>query len=63
MKTFKGLSLQPVDVFRNIAVMIEVGLLISITDKDDGSDLGDCIFQQTKLYAEAAGDHAQENKK
>jgi hypothetical protein len=40
-----------------------VGLLISITDKDDGSDLGDCIFQQAKLYAEAAADHALENQK
>ncbi|BBE80239.1 hypothetical protein [Phytobacter sp. MRY16-398] len=63
MKTFKGLSLQPVDAFRNIAAIIEVGLLISITDKDDGSDLGDCIFQQAKLYAEAAADHALENQK
>lgn len=63
MKTFKGLSLEPVDAFRNIAAMIEVAMLISVTDKDDSSDLGDCIFQQAKLYAEAAGDYEQENQK
>ncbi|EPT4022366.1 hypothetical protein ACVQMG_000525 [Enterobacter roggenkampii] len=63
MKTFKGLSLTPADAFRNIASLIEAGLLIAVTDIASNSDLADCVFQLTKQYSEAAHDAALENQK
>lgn len=41
MKTFKGLSLEPEIAFRQIAAMIETGLIISVIDMKDHSDLSD----------------------
>ncbi|HCG2927101.1 TPA: hypothetical protein NJV01_004274 [Escherichia coli] len=63
MKTFKGLTLEPETAFHQIAVMIEAGLIISVTDIEEKSDLGDCIFYLAKQYAEAAHDYAMENRK
>ncbi|EAO1991564.1 helix-turn-helix domain-containing protein [Salmonella enterica] len=54
MRTFKGLSLDPKDAFRNIASMINTGMLITVIDGEERTDLGDAIFHQAKLYAEAA---------
>ncbi len=61
--TFKGLSLQPGDAFRQIAIMIEAGMIFSVSDLEDSSDLSDFIFQQARLYAEAANDLAMEKLK
>ncbi|EBS2695456.1 hypothetical protein ZQ65_13935 [Salmonella enterica subsp. enterica serovar Newport] len=61
--TFKGLALEPEIAFRQIAALIEAGLIISVIDGEDKSDLSDCIFILAKLYAEAAHDYAMENGK
>lgn len=63
MKTFKGLTLEPETAFRQIAAMIETGLIISVIDMEEKSDLGDCILLLAKQYAEAAHDYAMENRK
>ena len=63
MNTFKGLSLNPSDAFRNIAAMIEVGLLLTVTDSECKSDSGDYVLTIAKQYAEAACNHALEEKK
>lgn len=65
MKTpsFKGLTLEPETAFRQIAAMIETGLIISVIDMEEKSDLGDCILFLAKQYAEAAHDYAMENRK
>ncbi|EPL9735142.1 hypothetical protein L3182_002891 [Citrobacter freundii] len=63
MKTFKGLTLEPETAFHQIAVMIEAGLIISVTDGEYHSDLGDCIFILAKQYAEAAHANEKENRK
>lgn len=44
MKTFKGLTLEPETAFRQIAVLIKAGLIISVTNTNDKSDLSDCVF-------------------
>lgn len=44
MKTFKGLTLEPEAAFRQIAALIKAGLIISVTDTNDKSDLSDCVF-------------------
>ena len=63
MKSFKGLSLNPPDAFRNIALMIEVGLLLTVMDGEDHTDGGDYVLSIAKKYAEAAHDAALENRK
>lgn len=63
MKTFKGLTLEPETAFRQIAVMIETGLIISVVDSEDSSGLSDCIFYVAKKYAEAAHQAEMENRK
>lgn len=54
LPTFKGLTLEPETAFRQIAALIEAGLIISVTDTNDKSDLSDCVFILAKHYAEAA---------
>lgn len=63
LKTFNGLSLTPVDALSNIAAMIEVGLLLTVTDSECKSDGGDYVLTIAKQYAEAACKHALEEKK
>ncbi|HCU0767247.1 TPA: hypothetical protein QIT95_004619 [Klebsiella michiganensis] len=58
MKTFKGLSLQPVDALQNIAAMNEV----AANDGDD-IELGDAVIAFARDYANAAHDFALENQK
>ncbi|EBR9315562.1 hypothetical protein D4F06_18810 [Salmonella enterica subsp. enterica serovar Muenchen] len=60
---FKGLTLEPETAFRQIAALIEAGLIISVTDINDKSDLSDCVFILARQYAEAAHDCAVENRK
>ena len=62
LKTFKGLSLEPVDAFQNIAAMNEVGLLL-VAAGDEDSDLGDCVTAFARDYATAAHAYALENQK
>lgn len=61
--TFKGLTLESETAFRQIAVMIESGLIFSAVDGEDSSDLSDCIFHLAMQYAEAAHDYARESRK
>lgn len=63
MKTFKGLTLEPETAFRQLAVIIEAGMIISVVDSEDSSDLSDCIFYIAKKYAEAAHQAEMENRK
>lgn len=63
LPTFKGLTLEPETAFHQIAALIEAGLIISVTDGEDHSDLSDCIFILAKQYAEAAHDCAVEKIK
>lgn len=63
MKTFKGLSLVPVEFFQNIAAMNEVGLLLAATNDGENSELGYCVIAFARDYAKAAHDHAMEEKK
>lgn len=62
MKTFKGLTLKPDIAFNQIAALTEAGLIISVTDREDKSDLSDCIFILAKQYAEAAHESAAETQ-
>lgn len=54
LTTFKGLTLEPETAFRQIAALIEAGLIIQVADKNDNSDLSDCVFILARQYAEAA---------
>ncbi|EBX7643589.1 XRE family transcriptional regulator [Salmonella enterica subsp. houtenae] len=58
LTTFKGLILEPETAFRQIAALIEAGLIISVTNTNDKSDLSDCVFILARQYAEAAHDYA-----
>lgn len=62
LKTFKGLSLEAVEAFQNIAAMNEVGLLL-VAAGDENSDLGDCVIAFARDYATAAHAYALENQK
>ncbi|EKP2071525.1 hypothetical protein ACE2PP_005180, partial [Salmonella enterica] len=44
----------PETAFRQIAALIEAGLIIQVADKNDNSDLSDCVFILARQYAEAA---------
>ncbi|EAM2623988.1 hypothetical protein PUY44_002485 [Salmonella enterica] len=63
LTTFKGLTLESETAFRQIAALIEAGLIISVTDTNDKSELSDCVFILARQYAEAAHDYAMENGK
>lgn len=63
MKTFRGLSLQPADAFKNIAAMIEVGMLIAVVDSNDDGDLSDCVFSIAQQYAAVAHEAMLEYQK
>ncbi|HGG5994870.1 TPA: hypothetical protein ACJG4C_003900 [Salmonella enterica subsp. diarizonae serovar 61:r:z53] len=63
MNTFKGLTLEPETAFRQIAVIIEAGMIISVIDSEESPDLSDCIFCIAKKYAEAAHQAQMDNRK
>lgn len=63
METFKNLTLEPEIAFHQIAVMIESGLIFSAVDREDSSDMSDCIFHLAMQYAETAHNYARENRK
>ncbi|ECM3181868.1 hypothetical protein QB94_16755 [Salmonella enterica subsp. enterica serovar Newport] len=63
MNTFKGLTLEPEIAFRQIAAIIEAGIIISIIDNEESPDLSDGIFCIAKKYAEAAHQAQMENRK
>lgn len=52
METFKGLSLQPTDAFKNIANFIECGVLLAVVDDgSECSELGDMLLGFARDYA------------
>ncbi|HBQ5642597.1 TPA: hypothetical protein L7572_005592 [Klebsiella variicola] len=63
MKNFKGLSLEPVDVLKNIGAIIESGHLLAICHDREYSDIGDMIIDFARDYAVAAHSYALEKKK
>ncbi|MDJ3787338.1 hypothetical protein LEI94_22775 [Salmonella enterica] len=63
MNTFKGLTLEPEAAFRQIAAIIEAGMIISVIDNEESPDLSDCIFCIAKKYAEAAHQAQMEDRK
>lgn len=63
MNTFKGLTLEPETAFRQIAAIIEAGMIISVVDSEESPDLSDCIFCIAKKYAEAAHQAQMEDRK
>lgn len=63
MNTFKGLTLEPETAFRQIAVIIEAGMIISVIGDEESPDLSDGIFCIAKKYAEAAHKAQMENRK
>ncbi|EJI9870950.1 helix-turn-helix domain-containing protein [Salmonella enterica] len=62
MKTFKGLTLEPETAFRQIAAMIEAGLIFQAIDMKDKSDTGEFILHQAQLYSKAAHNHVLESR-
>ncbi len=63
LKTFNGLSLNPVDALFNIAAMNEVGLLFVASNNNEYSELGDAIIAFARDYATAAHAYALEKGK
>lgn len=63
METFKGLPLEPEGAYQNIATLINAALLIDVTEKDDGSELSDCVLIIARQYAEAAHEAAMDTQK
>lgn len=62
MKTFRGLPLDPEGAPQNIATLINAALLIDVVNKDDGSELSDCVLIIAKQYAEAAHESVMEKQ-
>ncbi|ECO0851690.1 hypothetical protein AA073_20500 [Salmonella enterica subsp. enterica serovar Newport] len=63
MNTFKGLTLEPEVAFRQIATIIEAGMIISVIGDEESPDLSDCMFCVAKKYAEAAHQAQMDNRK
>lgn len=57
--SFNGLSLQHVDVLRNIPSLIEVGCLLTASTKTEYEEVGDFILWLARDYSIAACDHIQ----
>ena len=63
MKTFKGLSLEPLDALKNISAIIESGhLMVSCSDKEC-EETGDVVIDFARQYAAAAYAYALEENK
>ncbi|EAU6190980.1 hypothetical protein CEK77_21810 [Salmonella enterica] len=61
MKTFKGLSLAPLDVLKNISVIIECGHLMTSCSDKECEEIGDMIIDFARQYAASA--HAYDRRK
>ncbi|HHD0688597.1 hypothetical protein [Citrobacter freundii] len=53
-KTFKGLSVQPSDAFKNMSLIVETASLLSAVDDDQYREIGDILFAFVCNYANEA---------
>lgn len=51
IKTFKGLSIQPCDAFRNISLFVESASLLSAVDDDEYREISDILLGFVCNYA------------
>ncbi|EGX5144551.1 hypothetical protein DQ657_09980 [Salmonella enterica] len=63
LKTFKGLSLAPLDALKNISAIIETGHLMTSCSDKECEEIGDVIIDFARQYAASAHAYAQEEKK
>lgn len=63
LKTFKGLSLAPLDALKNISAIIECGHLMTSCSDKEYEEIGDVIIDFARQYAASAHAYAQEEKK
>lgn len=63
MKTFKALSLTPLDSLKNISAIIEVGHLMTSCSDKEYEEIGDMVIDFARQYADAAHAYALENQK
>lgn len=61
--SFNGISLQHVDVLKNIPSLIEVGCLLTLSTNDEHKEIGDHILWLARDYAIAANTHVQTETK
>lgn len=62
MRSFMGLSLHPLDAFKNLSSIIKVaGLLSAVTD-DEYKEISDVLVAFSVKYAEAAHESAAETQ-
>lgn len=54
IKTFKGLSIQPCDAFKNISLIVETASLLSVVDDDEYREIGDVLLAFVCSYANEA---------
>ncbi|MFI7783483.1 hypothetical protein EN46_06755 [Citrobacter amalonaticus] len=54
MNTFEGFSLEPVDAFSNINLLIEAGMLLTASTNEGTEELGDIVLDMAKKYSRAA---------
>ncbi|EEP5311761.1 helix-turn-helix domain-containing protein [Salmonella enterica] len=57
--SFNGISLQHVDVLKNIPSLIEVGCLLTLSTNDEHKEIGDHILWLARDYAIAANTYVQ----
>lgn len=63
LKTFKELSLTPLDALKNISAIIEVGHLMTSCSDKECEEIGDVVIDFARQYAVAAHAYALENQK
>ncbi|MGL5968432.1 MAG: hypothetical protein ACRCZ6_14985 [Kluyvera sp.] len=63
MRNFMGLSLHPLDAFKNLSSIIEVaGLLTAVTD-DEYQEISDVLIAFSAKYADAAREAIEGDQK
>ncbi|EFJ2828373.1 hypothetical protein KQL69_004901 [Escherichia coli] len=63
MKMSRYLINEPETVFNHIAILIDAGLIISLSDNHDDTSLANDIFVTAQKYAISARDTLAENRK
>lgn len=63
LKTFKGLSLVPLDALKNISAIIECGHLMTSCSDKEYEEIGDVIINFARQYSASAHAYIQEEKK
>lgn len=59
-KTFKGLSVQPCDAFKNMSLIVEVASLLSAVDDYQYREIGDILLAFVCSYANEAHKNEQD---